>query len=176
MASQFLTRCRARIQGALCPSRRDPHSSGPLAPIGYIAEREDETSDTEQADPFNTGHDLGFQSGGEVAFAYIAGAWIDRWHAAGGSFGIRYDTEGQFSGIMIGRSASPDFWTPTDKDRPDLPPHLWLYEDEHMDGALRALDGMLQLCPRLREAVGEKAAARLLGPNRPTLLRDGEEA
>jgi hypothetical protein len=53
-------------------------------------------------------------------------------------------------------------WTPADRDNPRLEPHLWLLDKAHQPGAIKALDGLLELVPGLEEAVHEAAGYPLL--------------
>ncbi len=91
-------------------------------------------------------------TGAEIAMLHVARAWVDRWRAAGGDFGAMFP-RGEGRGHVIFGSLDPSFWTPTDADRADLPPHVRLTEERHPRGALRALEGLLILTPGLREAV-----------------------
>lgn len=106
----------------------------------------------------------GRKSAEEVAYLKMARAWIDRWDALGGNFGFVYDRDGSPKQVMRGMIVDTDLWKPTDEGREDLQPHMWLVEEKEHSGALRALEGLLALCPGLREAVhdlgGKRAFAR----------------
>jgi hypothetical protein len=47
---------------------------------------------------------------------------MDRWRAAGGDFGLRYNRNGSVNGLMRGM-VEPSLWTPTDEGNDKLPPH-----------------------------------------------------
>lgn len=93
-----------------------------------------------------------------------AKAWIDRWRALGGYFGYTRK-KGEEPRLMRGMLICLDLWKPTDRDNPDLPPHAWLIEPEHHAGAVKVLDGLLELTPGLQEAV--KAVAAVETPLAP---------
>lgn len=90
-----------------------------------------------------------------------AEAWIDRWKAAGGDFGIAYNADGSFRSLLRGM-IEPDLWKPTDPDNPALAPHERLTEEEHQRGAVKVLEALLTLVPGLRDAVYEIVDHKLL--------------
>lgn len=106
-------------------------------------------------------YQLGFDSGSEIATLHMARAWIDRWKAAGGSFGISWNADGSFRSILRGM-AEPCIWTPTDEGNPQLEPHQWLTDSAHQRGAVKVLDSLLTLVPGLQDAVMEIVGYQLL--------------
>lgn len=93
--------------------------------------------------------------------AGVALAWIDRWKALGGDFGRVQRDDGNV--VTLGRLIEPSLWHPTDRDRDDLPPHVWFVEPEHHVGGVKALEGLLTLSPALRDAVRAIAAKQFGG-------------
>lgn len=106
--------------------------------------------------------DAGRKSAEQVAYLHLARAWIDRWEALGGYFGLRYDRDLRPDGVMRGMLCGTDNWTQTDEGREDIPPHTWIVRNEDHSGAVRALEGLLELCPGLRDAVREIAGAQCM--------------
>lgn len=102
---------------------------------------------------------VGSAAGQEIALCHVARAWIDRWKAAGGDFGARYNNDGSLNGIVRG-VVEPSFWTPTDDANEKLPPHTWLLEKDHQRGAVKVLEAMLLLVPGLDDAVRD-----IVGPS-----------
>lgn len=94
----------------------------------------------------------GFKEGGEIALLHVAHAWVNRWKAAGGDFGVMWPAEGGKGTLMFGQ-CEPHIWQPTDRPDGALAPHLCLTEPEHQAGAIKALEAMLALVPGLRDAV-----------------------
>lgn len=102
-------------------------------------------------------YDADCTSAAEVAYLYMARAWVDRWKALGGDFGLSFNNDGTVRGVLRGMICGADLWAPTDQGREDIRPHTWLTREEHHDGAVKALEGLLELVPGLREAVREIA-------------------
>lgn len=100
-------------------------------------------------------YDAGQKNAANVAYLHMATAWVDRWKALGGDFGLEYNNGGQPKRLLRGMTMMLETWERTDKPRDDLPPHVKITEERHHDGAVKALEGMLELCPGLREAVRE---------------------
>lgn len=94
-------------------------------------------------------YEAGRKGAENIAYLHMATAWIDRWKALGGDFNFRLDKEGQPCGLLRGMTCMFENIEPTDRDREDIPPHH--------DGAVKALEGLLELCPGLREGVREVA-------------------
>jgi hypothetical protein len=110
----------------------------------------------EQAEPDTyTGEECeaGRKCAEEIAYLHVARAWADRWKALGGDFGLTYNNDGSVKGAHRGMICGADLWTPTDRGREDLRPHTWLTEDHHHEGAVKALEGLLELVPGLSDAV-----------------------
>jgi hypothetical protein len=102
----------------------------------------------------------GSKEGSEIALLYVARAWINRWKAAGGFFGCIYEPNGETRGFGIG-------WGEFDLTLPDsihstLPPHVQITDEAHCRGARKALEGMLELVPQLRETVWEIVSPQLI--------------
>jgi hypothetical protein len=95
------------------------------------------------------------QSAREIAMLWVARAWVDRWKALGGDFGMRLNRQYQPESLTRGMICDPDLWTRTDRDRQDLPPHVRLVADYQHEGAVKALEGLLELAPDLAVAVRE---------------------
>jgi hypothetical protein len=103
-------------------------------------------------------YEAGRKSAEEIAYLWVARAWLDRWKALGGNVGLTYDGDLNPIGVHRGMVADPDFWTHrTDEGRDDIPPHVWLYRDGHHEGAYKALEGLLVMVPGLKDAVSEIA-------------------
>ena len=134
------------------PALKDGENSVPM-PVGPV---ESLPEDTEE-DRF----ELGARSGSELAMLTVARAWIDRWKAVGGHFGLAYNPDGSVRGVMMGK-AEPRFWTPTDEGNVSLPPHMWIVEEQHQRGAAKALEGILELVPELSDTVLEIVGYQLL--------------
>jgi hypothetical protein len=107
-------------------------------------------------------HEAGRAGAAEIAYLWVARAWMDRWKALGGNVGLSYDQEMKPVGVHRWMVADCDLWTPTDEGREDIPPHVWLYRDEHHDGAVKALEGLLAMVPGLQNAVREIAGQEAL--------------
>lgn len=93
----------------------------------------------------------------------LAKAWVDRWRALGGTFGS-INRNGEAPHATRGMVVDLDYWQPTDRGNPELPPHAWLLEPEHHHGAVKVLEGFLHLVPGLQEAV-----FAVVGPTIPGL-------
>jgi hypothetical protein len=106
--------------------------------------------------------EAGCKSAAQVAYFHMARAWIDRWEALGGYFSLRYDRDQKPNGIMRGMLCGTDNWTQTDEGREDIPPHARIVRNEDHSGAIRALEGLLELCPGMRDAVREIAGAQCM--------------
>lgn len=123
-------------------------------------------AETEAPDEEGDRYQHGYDSGKQIATLYMARAWIDRWRAAGGNFGIAFNPDGSFRSLMRGRAESYT-WTPTDEGNEALEPHTWLLEEPHQPGAIKVLEGLLTLVPGLQDAVTEIVGYQLLAS--PTL-------
>lgn len=88
-----------------------------------------------------------------------AKAWIDRWEALGGDFGMSYNSDGSERGMLRG-IPEPSFWTPPAEQNPQLRPHEWIIEKSHHSGAVKLLGSLLTLVPGLENAVFSIAAGR----------------
>ena len=99
-------------------------------------------------------YDAGRESEREVAYLIMARAWIDRWKSLDGSFGLIFKN-GEPPQLTRGMLIATDLWAPTDNGREDIPPHTWMMDECDHHGAVRILEGLLELCPGLREAVRE---------------------
>jgi len=97
------------------------------------------------------------------AYHQVARSWVDRWKALGGDVAVSYDRDLNPVGVHRGMLMDLDLWPRSDKERDDLPPYARLVEDRHHAGAVRALDGLLELTPGLRDAVREIAGQEALG-------------
>jgi hypothetical protein len=100
-------------------------------------------------------YEAGRASAEEIAYLHMARAWIDRWKALGGSFGMVYTPDGRPDSLLRSMTMALETWDRPDKGREDIPPHTWIIEDRHHDGAVKVLEGLLELTPGLREAVRE---------------------
>lgn len=154
MTSRNIT---ARAAESISTTRRALIAALPAASVVGIIPAAAQTPDALAREISPEERTAAFESGMQSAMLWVARAWIDRWQALGGDFGLRYNPAGQPEGIMRGMTCALDYWARTDRDRADLPPHTWLVEDQHHDGAVKALEGMLELLPELAEAVREIA-------------------
>lgn len=104
-------------------------------------------------------YEAGRKSAEEIAYLWVACAWMDRWKALGGDVGLSFRPDGRVAGVHRGMTCMTELWAPEapDREREDLPPHTWLIEERHHDGAVKALEGLLELVPGLRAAVREIA-------------------
>jgi hypothetical protein len=100
-------------------------------------------------------YEAGCESAREIAMLWVARAWSDRWKALGGDFGLRLDRERRPVGVTRGMICGMDLWERKDRDREDLPPHVRLIEDHQHEGAVKALEGLLEITPGLKEAIHE---------------------
>lgn len=100
-------------------------------------------------------YNAGCKGAAEIAMLYVARAWVDRWKALGGNFDLRLNQYGQPVSLSRGMICDPDIWTRIDQDREDLPPHVRLIKDHQHEGAVKALEGLLEITPGLKEAVKE---------------------
>lgn len=92
----------------------------------------------------------------------VAEAWVDRWRALGGDFGA-VRRPGEPATATRGMLMALEYWKPTDRDNPRLAPHAWLTEKKHHAGAVKALEGMLELVPDLQDAVFDLVAPTIPG-------------
>jgi hypothetical protein len=81
-----------------------------------------------------------------------AEAWIDRWCALGGDFGIIYDSKSQPLGVGRGIPMSY-IWTPPAEHNPALRPHEWIIDPADHTGAVKMLESLLTLIPNLQDTV-----------------------
>jgi len=154
MATNTHTTSRRSLLGALALS---PAALAFLAAAPAEAEAEtiEEPRDPcDMGEDWHAGHAAGYESGHEIAILRIARAWIDRWEALGGNFGLMYNRDGTPKSVLRGMLMAQELWTKPDEGRADLPPHTWLtdWERQH-DGAVKVLEGLLVLVPGLRDAV-----------------------
>jgi hypothetical protein len=134
-------------------TRREAIAAGASAPVALLAPNLADAATTQStAQPAPTG--------AQLAMMTVARAWIDRWQAAGGDFGVMLDRDGRPHRLIRG-VAEPDQWRPTDEGNSSLPPHMWLVEEEHQRGAVKVLEAMLELLPDVAAAVREVAGARV---------------
>jgi hypothetical protein len=102
-------------------------------------------------------YSLGFEDGEECALWRMAAAWVNRWTALGGSFGVSYKADGSEDGLHMGIPMSY-VWTPPTREEaeahsPTLRPHEIIWRREDFDGAQKMLTSLLTLVPGLRDAV-----------------------
>jgi hypothetical protein len=145
MASSVPTTSRRALLGALVGTAALAGSIG----AGIAAPAEAAT--VAEPDRYETGR----KTGEEIALRHMARAWIDRWKAAGGDFGL------SGSRVIFGNVESY-IWEPSDHGRADLAPHVWLTEPEQQRGAIKALEGLLTLTPGLKDAVRGIVGVQLL--------------
>ena len=105
---------------------------------------------------------VAFDSGSRCAMAHVARAWVDRWRALGGDFGLVWPGDGP-ERLTMGMIVDLDLWKPTDRQRGELEPYLCLEERSDHHGATRVLGGMLELVPGLREAVRDVVGPSVFG-------------
>lgn len=92
-----------------------------------------------------------------------AHAWIDRWRALGGTFGV-IQRNNEPARPTRGMLVALEHWEPTDRSHPTLKPHTWLVDEKDHAGAVRVLEGLLDLQPGLEQAV-----FAVVGPTVPGL-------
>lgn len=87
-------------------------------------------------------------AGAETGLSLFAMAWLEQWHAAGGSIQIGVDGKAWYG------------WAPYRRESDDGRPlhaHMQEYKSAHYDGTMRALCDMLDAVPGGREAVRQIA-------------------
>ncbi|KRA80306.1 hypothetical protein [Altererythrobacter sp. Root672] len=105
----------------------------------------------------------GRQSAEEIAYLHMARAWMDRWKALGGDVSLTFGSDTHAPRVGRSMLVALDYWQPTDTGREDIPPHTWLTEERQHEGAVKALEGLLELVPGLREAVRDLARQEAYG-------------
>lgn len=108
-------------------------------------------------------YEAGRKGAEEIAYLHVARAWMDRWKALGGDVGLTFDRDLKPMGVHRGMLVALELWTPTDQGREDIPPHTWLVREDLHDGAVKALEGLLELVPGLKDAVREIAGREAFG-------------
>lgn len=89
----------------------------------------------------------------------FAAAWIDRWQALGGTFGLIRNRDGSERGRSRG-IPMPYVWTPPAVHNPCLEPHQLILEAADHQGAQKMLDSFLALISGLEGAVFDLAEER----------------
>jgi hypothetical protein len=144
-------------------TRREAIATGASAPVALLAPN---VANAANAQSIDQDRSDAARTGAQLAMMTVARAWIDRWQAAGGDFGVMLDRDGRPRRLIRG-VIEPDQWRPTDEGNAALPPHMWLVEEDHQRGAVKVLEAMLELLPDLaaavREVAGASVFARLAG-------------
>lgn len=86
----------------------------------------------------------------------VADAWIDRFEACGGFFGMIYNRDGSAKSASMG-FPMPYVWEPPKLHNPKLAPCELILEPSQQVGAIKTLMSMLALVPGLKAAVYELA-------------------
>jgi hypothetical protein len=133
-------------------------AGAPVAALAIPAAANAEASPSEDAE---RDYATGREDGSDLAFHYVARAWIDRFKALGGQFGLcqHLDSPRLRAGIGL---PEPYVWEPPAEQNPGLEPHEHITDPADHQGAVKALLGLLTLCPQLRAVVYQLGAYEAL--------------